>query len=87
MATLYLFVGRDTNLDVPLALRGQKRDAGPADGRQTGGNRGLWDLRLNVVHQVTAGTHGAQNRRIRDWRALVAIDAAVHDRGKAQRHE
>lgn len=83
MDTLYPFAGRDTNLDVPLALRGQKRDTGPADGRQSGGDRSLRDLCLDVVHQIAAGAHSAQDCGIRDRRALVAIDAAVHYRGKA----
>ena len=68
-------------------LRGEDSDDGPANRCEASGDRGLRDLRFDVVHQVAARTHGTEHCRIRDGRTLVAVNAAIDDCGKAQGHK
>lgn len=47
-----------------ILLRCEESDDGPADSSEACGDRGLWDLRFDVIHQVATRTHRTQNRRI-----------------------
>ncbi len=44
----------------------QQNTSRPADSRQHRSNRRLGNLGLHVIHQVTPGTHRAQDRGVRD---------------------
>ena len=66
---------------------GEEGEGGPGEGGGGGGEGGLVDLGYSVIHEVAAGTHGAEDGGVGDGGALVAKDAAILDGGETEDHE